>query len=182
MSPKTEPDRFDELPTEIDRGGSHRSLRARRGGVTFAWAALATGVLVGLGTMGLFAYNGKLDIGKWIFPTHVTASPVVVVPATIDAKMAIAVLNGTATDGLASSVGDVLTKAGLTVSSRANSSETTVKKTMVFYAVRSYEGAARGACKALGSTCTVKFTTAYATSGSPLTMVVGANYKAPVAP
>ena len=181
MATKTEPDRFDELPTDIDRRGSHRSLGRRRGGVTFAWAALSTGILVVLGTMGLFAYNGKLDVVRFLFPgTVATAKPVPTAAPTIDPKMAIAVLNGTPTQGLATTVGDILTKAGLTVSSRANSSETTVKRTMVFYSAKSAEGAARGACTALKSACLIKLTTAYANSGSPLTMVIGLNFKAPL--
>ena len=182
MATKTSPDRFDELPTQIDRGGSHRTLRRRRGGVTFAWAALSTGILVALGTMGLYAYNGKLDVVHFLFPgTVATAKPVPTAAPTIDPKAPIAVLNGTATEGLATTVGDILAKAGLTVSSRANSSETTVKRTMVFYSAKSAEGAARGACKALGAPCLIKFTNAYANSGSTLTMVVGANFPVSVA-
>jgi len=175
--------RLDALPVELERTGAHRAPSGRRRFVTFAWAALATGILVAVGTMGLYAYNGKLDIVHWLFPnTGPTASPVPTVPATVDPKMAVNVLNGTNREGLATEVGDKLVAGGWTVAARTNSSETDVKRTMVFYAVKSYEGAARGVCKTLGNPCQIKFTSAFANSGSPLTVVVGNNYSGLVTP
>lgn len=175
--------RFDALPGKLERTGTHRLPSGRRRFVTFAWAALATGVLVAVGTMGLFAYNGKLDIIHWLFPNTVpTASPVPTAPPTVDPKMAVNVLNGTSREGLATEVGDKLVAGGWTVAARTNSSETDVKKTMVFYAVKTYEGAARGVCDTLGKPCQIKFTSAFANSGSPLTVVVGNNYPLPTEP
>jgi hypothetical protein len=178
MTNTPERDRFDELPDGIDRRGAHRAPLARRRGITFAWAALITGLLVGAGTIGLFAINGKLDVIGFLLPgLRPTASAAPTAPPTVDAKMTVNVLNGTAKDGLASQVGDKLAKAGLTIGTKSNSSETTVKHTMVFYAQKSYEGAARGVCQALASTCSIKLTQAYATGGSPLTLVVANDYK-----
>jgi hypothetical protein len=180
MTHSPEKDRFDELPLTVDRRGAHRAPIARRRAITFAWSALVTGVLVLAGTIGLFASTGKLDVVAFLLPgVHSVATPTPTVVPTVDAKMAINILNGTATEGLSSKVGDVLTKAGLTVGTKSNSSETSITKTMVFYAQKNFEGAARGACKALGATCAIKFTTAYATSGAPLTMVIGSDYLAP---
>lgn len=182
MTNTPEKDRFDELPLSVDRRGSHRAPIARRRAITFAWAALITGVLVLGGTIGLFASSGKLDVIAFLIPgARPAATPTPTAVPTVDAKMAINILNGTETEGLSSQVGDVLSKAGLTVGTKSNSSETSIKKTMVFYAQKSYEGAARGACKALGATCTIKFTNAYATSGAPLTMVIGSDYLTPAA-
>lgn len=180
MTNTPEKDRFDELPLAVERRGSHRAPLAHRKAVTFAWSALVTGVLVLAGTIGLFASTGKIDVLSFLLPGISPAStPVPTAAPTVDAKMTINILNGTATEGLSTKVGEVLSKAGLTVGTKSNSSETTVAKTMVFYGQKSYEGAARGACNALGATCIIKFTNAYATSGAPLTMVVGNDYLAP---
>ncbi|MEN9752270.1 MAG: hypothetical protein RLZZ600_1317 [Actinomycetota bacterium] len=178
MKNTEERDRFDELPDGIDRRGSHRAPLVRRRVVTFAWAALVTGLLVGAGTIGLFAMNGKLDVVGFLLPgLKPTPSAIPTAAPTVDAKMTVNVLNGTATEGLASQVGEKLAAAGITVGTKSNSSETTVKHTMVFYSQKSSEGAARGVCKALASTCSIKFTSAYAASSAPLTLVMGKDYK-----
>lgn len=169
-------------PVLLDRTGAHRAPVARRRWVTFAWAALATGLLVAIGTLGLFAYNGKLDVMGWLFPNGGSATPTPTVPPTIDAKMSVNVINGTPRAGLAAEAADKLHNAGWTISARSNSDETTVKKTMVFYAVPTYEGAARGVCQSLGNPCQVKFTSAFSTSGAPLTVVIGADYATNSAP
>jgi hypothetical protein len=180
MTQTPEKDRFDELPLSVERRGSHRAPVARRRAVTFAWAALITGVLVLGGTIGLFASSGKLDVIAFLLPGIKPAStPTPTAVPTVDAKMTVNILNGTATEGLSSKVGDILAKAGVAVGTKSNSSETTVAKTMVFYGQKSFEGAARGTCQALGATCAIKFTNAYAASGAPLTMVIGSDYLAP---
>ena len=174
-----QPTRLDALPETLERTGIHRAPSGRRRIVTFAWAALATGILVAVGTMGLFAYNGKLDIIHWLFPnTSPTDGPNPTVLPTVDPKLTISVLNGTAREGLATEVGDKLVAGGWTVAARSNSSETDVKKTMVFYAVKTFAGAALGVCQTLGDPCEVKFTSAFGNSASPLTLVVGNNFPA----
>lgn len=176
MTPSFETDRFDSVPEDVARRGSHRAPIVRRRVVTFGWSALATGVLVLAGTLGLFASTGKLDLLSFL-PAP-SATPVPTAAPTVDPKMAVNILNGTPTEGLSSQVGDKLAKAGVTVGTKSNSSETTVTKTMVFYGTKTYEGAARGVCNALGSACIIKFTSAYATSTAPLTMVIGSDYLA----
>jgi len=168
-----------EAPARLERTGAHRAPVARRRWVTFAWAALATGLLVAVGTLGLFAYNGKLDIVAWLFPNGGgAATPTATAAPTVDPKMKINVLNGTARPGLAAEAGATLEKAGWVVAAKSSSNETTVKKTMVFYAVATYEGAARGVCQSLAAPCQIKFTQAFASSDVPLTLVIGANFPA----
>ena len=55
-------DRFDDVPADLARVGAHRApARRGRGFVTFAWAALATGALVGAGVLGLSRHReGRL--------------------------------------------------------------------------------------------------------------------------
>ena len=57
------PDRFDRLPADLERVGAHRSTEKQgRGWVGFAWAALATGILVVGGLFGL-SVLGTVDLG-----------------------------------------------------------------------------------------------------------------------
>ena len=57
------PDRFDRLPADLERVGAHRSTQKQgRGWVGFAWAALATGILVVGGLFGL-SVLGNVDLG-----------------------------------------------------------------------------------------------------------------------
>jgi len=52
-------DRFDDV-TDGPRVGAHRGVHRRgRGWIAFAWAALATGVLVGIGVLVLALLNGS---------------------------------------------------------------------------------------------------------------------------
>jgi hypothetical protein len=178
---KTTPpqDRFDEFTAEPDRRGAHRAPVVRHRLITFAWSALITGVLVLAGTIGLFASTGKLDIVAFIFPAvSQSQQEASAAPATLDPMAGITILNGTAREGLGGTVAEVLTKAGLTVATTSNSSETDVAKTMVFYSAKNFEGAARGVCQALQHTCVIKFTSAYSNSGTPLTLVLGVDYLA----
>ena len=51
-------DRFDNLPEGLLRIGAHRAAAKRgRGWIAFAWAALATGILVALGLYGLAIFR-----------------------------------------------------------------------------------------------------------------------------
>lgn len=182
MTEPAEKDRFDEIPSAVERRGSHRAPVVRRRVVTFAWASLVTGALVLAGTIGLFASSGKLDLVAFLIPgAKPVSTPTPTAMPTVDPKMSVNILNGTETEGLSTKVGEVLSKAGIAVGTKSNSSETTVKKTMVFYGQKTYEGAARGVCQALATPCSIKFTNAYATSGAPLTLVVGSDYLAPAA-
>lgn len=175
----SEPNNSNAQVPDLERQGVHRAPVARRGWVTFAWAALATGVLVGVGTLGLFAYNGKLNIAAW-FAGGAKPTPTVTAAPTMDPKMAIDVLNGTATTGLATNVGGLLTNAGWHVATMSNASQTNFPKTIVFYSVQGSEGAARGVCQTVGSHCQIKLSSAFKGSVSPLTLVLGTDYVLPV--
>ncbi|ARC55943.1 hypothetical protein AS850_02500 [Frondihabitans sp. 762G35] len=55
---KFPPDRFDGVPDSLQRVGAHRSgRRSHHGLIVFAWAALATGLLVGAGVLALNVLN-----------------------------------------------------------------------------------------------------------------------------
>ena len=55
-------DPFDEVPADLKRVGAHRAPRKRgRGAIAFAWAALATGVLVVGGLYGLSRVNPDIS-------------------------------------------------------------------------------------------------------------------------
>ncbi len=181
-------DRFDNVPDDLLRTGAHRGPAKRgRGWVAFAWAALATGLIVLVGVVGLAAANGKLDELPF-FPS--TPTPTVAAPSvtptptaapTLNPTISITVLNATPTAGLANKVGDALVKDGwrgaaLGVGSRANAATTDVKATVVYYSHPANEGAARALVQSLkvGSILLSQVYTA-----SPLTVVIGSDYKLP---
>ena len=104
-------DQFDEFPRDLERIGAHRGPKPRsRGWIAFAWAALATLVLIVAGLAGLNRFMG-IDIGLPIFDDAPNASPTptaaatmdpVTDPATIDPArgVTITILNATGTSGV----------------------------------------------------------------------------------
>lgn len=154
-------DQFDRLPADLERVGAHRGPAARgRGWIGFAWAALATVVLV-LG--GLFALNRVLgvDFGLPFFAAPTTAAPTpaptptaepVTDPTTIDPARAIkiAILNGTPVSGLQGTIGASLSGAGWPVTSTLPSSDRDIETTYVYYSNPADEDIARGLVLALG--------------------------------
>lgn len=104
-------DRFDSVPDDLLRTGAHRAAPKRgRGWFAFAWAALATGVLVAAGLFGLAVIRGTINLPSATHNSSATAtarpsptpSPTPTIEAKIDPTLAITVLNGTKTKGLAS--------------------------------------------------------------------------------
>jgi hypothetical protein len=167
-------DRFDDVPADLVRVGAHRAPRpAGRGFVVFAWAALATGVLVGVGVLGLGLIEKKVaDVGN--VPTAASAAPA----PTIDPNADVVVLNATTKTGLAASAASMLGKDGWKAPSTANASSSDVKTTTVYYTTASQAGAAAGLAKSLGVTRTV-LSQQFAVPGqSRLTVVLGADYAA----
>jgi hypothetical protein len=168
-------DRFDDVPADLARVGAHRAPRpAGRGFVAFAWAALATGVLVGVGVLGLGAIEGRItDVGS------VPTAPSAAAPTpTIDPKIDVVLLNATTANGLAAGAQSMLVKDGWKVGSTANASATNVKTTTVYYTTASQAGAAAGLAKSLGITRTA-LSQQFAVPGqSRLTVVLGADYAA----
>jgi hypothetical protein len=177
-------DRFDRVPDDLLRTGAHRGPQKNgRGWITFAWAALATGILVVVGLVGIAIVNGKLanPFASSSVAASATPTPTPTMPPLLNPTIAITVLNGTPTSDLANTVGDELVKEGWGgaaqgVGSRANASTTDVKQTTVYYADPANEGAARALVLSL-KVGTIQLSDAY--SQSPLTVVLGSDYKLP---
>jgi LytR cell envelope-related transcriptional attenuator len=167
-------DRFDDVPADLARVGAHRAPRpARSGFVVFAWAALATGVLVGAGVLGLGAIESKVtNVGT--VPTATAAAPT----PTVDPNANVVLLNATTANGLAAKAAAMLKTAGWKVGSTANASSTDVTTTTVYYTTASQAGAAAGLAKSLGITRTA-LSQQFAVPGqSRLTVVLGSDYAA----
>jgi hypothetical protein len=187
-------DRFDNVPDDLLRTGAHRAgPKKGRGWIAFAWAALATGVLVGAGVFGLAVIRGTVEL-PFLSPAQsatptATAAPTPTPTPTgtptaapkINPALAISILNGTPTKGLAAKVGNSLVNQGWTgastdVGSRGNAPTTTVTKTLVYYRDPANEGAARALVQSL-KVGEITLSSAY--PSSPLTVVLGSDYKLP---
>lgn len=140
-------DRFDEVPVDLARVGAHRAPARRTSGfVAFAWAALATGVLVGVGVLGLSAIERNVAA-----PDDTTSSAAAAQPAaTIDPKASVVVWNGTTTNGLAAGAAKSAKADGWTVTSTGTTEVQNVKVSTVYYGTKSQLGAALGLAKSLG--------------------------------
>ncbi|MCX7523397.1 LytR C-terminal domain-containing protein [Microbacterium sp. STN6] len=179
-------DRFDTAPERHSRIGAHRApARRGRGWIGFAWAALATVILVGIGVVWILQVNNSINVPKGFgffgsdsTPTATaTSTPTPTITPTIDPKLSVMVLNGTPTTGLAGDVANQLSAAGWTIASRGNASENDITKTVVYYSDDANEGAALGAAKSLkGAKVSIVKTDAYVDSGAALTVVVGSDY------
>jgi hypothetical protein len=137
-------------------------------------------LIVGGSAAYILGSNGKLQ--AFIFPL-ITPSPTPTPTAnpTVAPDVLVNVFNATPVVGLATTVGDELAAAGVLVGVKSNASVTDATKTIVFYSTKSTEGAARGVCVALKNSCEIKFTSAYASSQAPLTLVLGSDYVVPTA-
>jgi hypothetical protein len=172
-------DQFDDLPADLARVGAHRAPpRAGRGWITFAWAALFTGLFVVAGTLGLNALRGLSFLGEP--PTssatpsaEITADPVLD-PTTIDPARAISitVLNGTTTVDLEKTAGAALLGTGWPVGATLVATNRTEPTTIVYYGDPANEDIARGLVLALG-TGEIRESTAYS---APITIVLGSDY------
>jgi hypothetical protein len=180
-------DQFDDIPSDLVRVGAHRAPAKRgRGWIRFAWAALATGLLVVLGLFALSFLNPafKLDLlpgaASASATPSVSATPTaqaVTDPTKVDPalKLSISVLNGSATDGLQDKAGDAIKAAGWPDPARAVSTTRSEKTTTIYYSSAAYEGIARGMAVLLGAG-TVQLSDAF--PGAPVTIVVGDDYAA----
>ncbi|MEY2699182.1 MAG: hypothetical protein RL720_1138 [Actinomycetota bacterium] len=180
MSEKPERDQFDDLAPGLERRGVHRAPK-RRGArfVPFAWAALATGVLVvgGVGTLVVTSDSISMKDFESIFalPTQApSATPRAEVVPTVDPASVVNVLNGTGETGVATAVGDQLATEGWTIGAKSNASET-AETTFIYYGNPSLEGAAKGLAKSLGYG-DIKLTDKYIESSAQLTLVIGLDY------
>ncbi len=181
-------DRFDNLPEDLHRVGAHRSpARPGRGWIAFAWAALATLVLIVGGIAGLKVFAGvDFDIPflsaqpaptSTPSPTPVQTAEPVLDPSTIDPARAIStsVYNGTTTADLQNTVGDALAAAGWTIDARALASTKDIETTTVYYSDQANEDVARGLVVALGAG-EIRLVSAETFPGNPLNIVLGSDY------
>jgi hypothetical protein len=180
------PDRFDQVPAELKRVGAHRTPGKRgRGWIAFAWAALATGVLVVAGLYGLSRVNPDIAFELPTFgggsepeaspsPTTSTVPPVTD-PTTVDPALGltISVFNGSSVAGLENTAGDAIKAAGWIDPARATSTANDIETTVVYYSSAEFEGIARGMVQLLG-VGTVQLSDAY--PGAPVTIVVAQDY------
>jgi hypothetical protein len=173
-------DRFDTLPDDLVRVGAHRGPKRKGAGwIVFAWAALATGVLVAGGLIGVrildasFSFEGTDSTAAPGATTVPTAEPVTAPSSVEDRAISITVLNGTATAGLQNDASTVLTDAGWTVGSQASSTATDITQTIVYYSDAANEDVARGILLSIG-VGDVRLSDAY--PGAPVTVVVGSDF------
>jgi hypothetical protein len=171
-------DRFDDVPADLARVGAHRApARRGRGIVTFGWAALATGVLVGAGVFGLSVIErGVATTGGG---TSTSASVSSAAPAaTIDPTATVVVLNATKTSGLAASAAATAKGHGWKISSTANADTQNVKVSTVYYGDKASQGAALGLAKSLGIGHTQQSTRFDVQGKTRLTVVLGSDFTA----
>jgi len=180
-------DRFDDLPKDLVRVGAHRAPKKRGGGwIGFAWAALATLVLVVGGFYVVTLVDPSVEFAiPGAEPSETVAAPEddttptalpLTDPLTIDParQISITVLNGTTTVGEQQAVSDKLTALGWPVGSAATASTNDIKETLVYYSNPADEEIARGLVSVLG-VGDVRESTAFL--GAPVTIVLGADYK-----
>ncbi|MBF4625594.1 LytR C-terminal domain-containing protein [Clavibacter sp. VKM Ac-2872] len=187
--PSHAPDRFDEVPGDLSRVGAHRAPRPRHHRFrVFAWAALATGLLVGLGVVGLFVIDDRVSFTD-IIPSDGASEEAVPTDAPTAAPtavpgMIVTVLNGTKTSGLSARAATALQSGGWAIASRLNASSTDITTTTVYYYDDADEGAARGLIAALGVGDVEQSDQFRPAAGTPaaqaakLTAVLGADYAA----
>ena len=176
-------DQFDNLPDNVDRVGAHRGPKVKgRGWITFAWAVLATAVLVvgGLYVLSITTNSVKFGFGNSTASTPTpTGTPTPVItpiedPTTITArKITITVLNGTSIVGLQTKAAARLTAKGWNVIAAANSTATNIKTSTVYYSSAADQDVAEGIQILLGAH-DIEFSNAYL--GSPITVVVGSDF------
>ena len=185
-------DRFDDIPDDLVRVGAHRSPAKRgRGWIAFAWAALATGLLVVGGLYALSLVNpaisfelpvvvggdGDGDPGTTATPkpevTPIT-DPGLVDPA-LAATISISVFNGAPTNGLQDAAVAQIAEAGWPKPSGANAGARDEETTVVYYNGSQFEPIALGLAQLLGvDPANIVNTDFY--RGAPITIVLGADY------
>lgn len=181
------PDQFDEVPTDLHRVGAHRAPAPRgRGWIMFAWAALATGVLIVGGLYGLSRVDPNISFelpgiggdgeepGGTPSPSA-SAVPPITDPAQVPEglPLTISVFNASSLDGAQNTAGDAIKDAGWPNPARNNASSRDVATTTVYYRTAEYEGIALGLSQLLGVGA-VQLTDRY--PGAPITIILGEDY------
>ena len=182
MSHKFPPDRFDAIPSDIQRVGAHRAPpKPGHRWVWFAWMAGATIAIIIIGAVGIYVLKDRLDFsgapGAAPQTSAPSETPIAAVP-TIDPSLSVTVLNGTTIAGLAATAGDQLTAQGWLVGATSNASTEDITQTTVYYADAALEGAALGLANSLEG-AQISFSSDFAGSGAQLTVVLGTDYTPP---
>ncbi|WP_395640170.1 LytR C-terminal domain-containing protein [Pseudolysinimonas sp.] len=190
---RTSRDRFDDIPDDLVRVGAHRAPAKRgRGWVAFAWAALATGLLVVGGLYGLSRVNPAIsfelpELGGGIAQPGVTSTPEPEVdpitdPALVDPAVAetlsISVLNGAPTADLEDAAVAQITQAGWPEPSGAVAGAREEEFTRIYYNGAQYEGIALGLAELLGTDPANIFNSDFYL-GATVTIVLGSDYTPP---
>lgn len=188
-------DRFDDV-TDGPRVGAHRGMHRRgRGWIAFAWAALATGVLVGIGVLVLALLNGSYSFtgdsssapsasaSSSASPSSSSSpsdgssssssSEAAAATPSDQGSTTLVVLNGTSTPGLAASGTSKLTAAGWKVTSSGNAGTTGTASTIVYYQQESQVALAKGIAQSLGVTA-VEQSAAF--PNADISVVLGADF------
>ncbi len=175
-----EKDRFDAIPDTYPRVGVHRARPSRlRAAAPVLWSLGATVALVAIGIAGVETFSARFS-GAGTSDAAPAApaeeQPVAEVPAqpVFSPDESITVLNGSTTDGLATTVSDRLREGGWMVGTAASAVQDDVATTTVYYADPLDEGAARGVARALGVDGAVERSDAF--PGSSLTVVIGNDF------
>lgn len=184
-------DRFDDV-ADGPRVGAHRGAQRRgRGWIAFAWAALATGVLVGIGVLVLALLNHSYSFTGSTSPSASSSAsasatsepssspsssapqaPAAGTPAD-QGTTSVVVLNGTTTTGLAAKASATLTSAGWKVTSTGDAGTTGTTATIVYYQQAAQASVAQGIAKSLGVTA-VQQSAAF--PNADISVVLGADY------
>lgn len=184
-------DRFDDIPDDLVRVGAHRGPRPRgRGWIAFAWAALATGILVVGGLYGLSRVNPSISFelpsfgGPGADPeatqtTQPRPEPITD-PALADPaySYSFSVLNASPTDKVQDAAVTQMQTAGWANIGSGNASVRDVEATTIYYNGAQYEAVALGMAEILG-TDPARVVNSDAYPGYPITIVLGADYVPP---
>jgi len=187
-------DRFDVVPTDLERVGAHRAPQNRaRGLLWLVWCLVAILVIVGAGWVYLHVLDRNVGdqsspqptITETVTPsekatpkqtkseTPTPSSTPTMVPST-----PISVLNGAGRAGLAAAAKAKLDSAGWTAVTTGNAPQS-APTTAVYY-VEGQKGVALAVAQSLGldtSTLQKDDSGQFATAQTPVTVVLGADYQ-----
>lgn len=184
-------DRFDDIPDDLVRVGAHRApARRGRGWIAFAWAALASGVLVVGGLYALSLVNPNVsfdlpDFGGGTATDGATTTPEPAVtpitdPSLVDPALGltISVLNASPTDKQADAAANQIALVGWPTPAAANASTRDEQVTKIYYNSKDFEAVALGLADLLGTDpANIVLSDAYL--GAAVTVVLGADYAPP---
>lgn len=184
-------DRFDDIPHDLRRVGAHRAPAKRgRGWVNFAWAALATGVLIVGGLYGLSRVNPAISFEIPVLAEDgaepgATATPQpeatpLTDPSLVDPalNLTISVLNASPTADHEDAAAAQIELAGWPEPAAAVAATRDQETTVIYYNGAQYESIALGLAQLLGIGAE-KTVNSDAYLGAWVTIVLGADYVPP---